>query len=432
MRNTAFFGGYLMRFKRFSSVITFFLCSVICSMSISAEETTSISVEETTSIAEESYYLEQFDAQNYSPNQDVQSSELVTDNTEITSESDVVPDGDIYPIVGEYNGEILDSGGLLEETSEQTTEDVSALQEEYSSETVTEETSQETTLAPEVFFNEQLGGYGIRNYDGEINYISPAPEIADCAARVNRNNQFLKTNVTIMIGDMPFVLTQEQKARCLAGINTDEPYIDKNVVWQLSNNICILYNHYNNETFYTSSGNIIKITCGDYGWSVDFTGLTDSIYDALSTKTDATLKYTPRNYNNNVKRPSMYSDIGSDYVEVDLSKQKIWVYKDNKLVIEDDCVTGKKGHETPVGVWSLKCNNGRTELVGPTWDVWVNYWMHFSQGCGLHDASWQRSFGLARWQAGYGSHGCVNLKPSTAAEVRKLVHVGEPVIVYYS
>ena len=50
---------------------------------------------------------------------------------------------------------------------------------------------------------------------------------------------------------------------------------------------------------------------------------------------------------------------------------------------------------------------------------------------GLHDASWQPSFGLARWKAGYGSHGCVNLPSGTAKKAREIMQIGEPVVVYY-
>ena len=41
--------------------------------------------------------------------------------------------------------------------------------------------------------------------------------------------------------------------------------------------------------------------------------------------------------------------------------------------------------------------------------------MPFVYGQGLHDASWQSSFGGNRYKTGAGSHGCVNLPTDQAA-----------------
>ena len=60
----------------------------------------------------------------------------------------------------------------------------------------------------------------------------------------------------------------------------------------------------------------------------------------------------------------------------------------------------------------------------------VNNWAYFSQGCGLHDATWQKSFGLERWQAGYGSHGCINLPLSIANQMRSKTSVGDIIIIH--
>ena len=52
-------------------------------------------------------------------------------------------------------------------------------------------------------------------------------------------------------------------------------------------------------------------------------------------------------------------------------------------------------------------------------------------GIGLHDASWRGAFGGTIYVSD-GSHGCVNLPASAAAQIFNLVEIQEPVVCYYS
>jgi hypothetical protein len=56
--------------------------------------------------------------------------------------------------------------------------------------------------------------------------------------------------------------------------------------------------------------------------------------------------------------------------------------------------------------------------------------MPFNGDIGLHDATWQSSFGGTRYKDGYGSHGCVNLPLSAAATIFSYVKAGFPVLMY--
>ena len=55
--------------------------------------------------------------------------------------------------------------------------------------------------------------------------------------------------------------------------------------------------------------------------------------------------------------------------------------------------------------------------------------MPFNGGVGLHDATWQSSFGGQRYKFN-GSHGCINLPLNVAASVFSQVSSGFPVLVY--
>ena len=55
--------------------------------------------------------------------------------------------------------------------------------------------------------------------------------------------------------------------------------------------------------------------------------------------------------------------------------------------------------------------------------------MHFFNGEGFHDATWQPSFG-GNFYLTRGSHGCVNLPLSVAGKLYDIVEPGVPVFIY--
>lgn len=123
--------------------------------------------------------------------------------------------------------------------------------------------------------------------------------------------------------------------------------------------------------------------------------------------------------------------IGSSYVEIDLTQQHVWVYRGGEVAVSTDCVTGKaiSGNNTPNGIFSIQFKQRDAVLRGEDYETPVSYWMPFFQGVGLHDAGWRGSFGGDIYVSS-GSHGCVNLPPSAAAQIFDVVYSGEPVIVY--
>jgi membrane protein involved in colicin uptake len=79
------------------------------------------------------------------------------------------------------------------------------------------------------------------------------------------------------------------------------------------------------------------------------------------------------------------------YVEVSIAQQHLWFYEKGKLTLETDVVTGNKDGEcdTPTGKFTMTSRALDTTLTGPGYSSFVNYWMGFYGGCGIHDASWR-------------------------------------------
>lgn len=132
--------------------------------------------------------------------------------------------------------------------------------------------------------------------------------------------------------------------------------------------------------------------------------------------------------------------LGNSYIEIDLARQKVWVYVNGIIEIETDCVTGcvNKGHETPTGIFTLTYKELDRTLRGRIlpdgsyeYESHVDYWMPFNGGIGLHDASWRSSFG-GNIYISNGSHGCINLPSWAASELYNIIDYDMPIIVYKS
>ena len=120
------------------------------------------------------------------------------------------------------------------------------------------------------------------------------------------------------------------------------------------------------------------------------------------------------------------------YVEVDLTNQHMWFYKDGILLTDSDLVSGNvaAGHHTPTGVFQIYSRSYGTTLEGPGYASWVNFWMPFIGGYGLHDAGWRSEFGGDIYLTD-GSHGCVNLPYEPARILINNSRSGETRVVIY-
>lgn len=142
-----------------------------------------------------------------------------------------------------------------------------------------------------------------------------------------------------------------------------------------------------------------------------------------------------------INRSPIYSNDLSlqSYVEIDISRQKVWMYHNGECILETDCVTGTKGkYDTPTGLFYLtyKIEDDYLEGYKPNGELdyrsFVNYWMPFNGGIGLHDASWRYGkFGGTIYKTN-GSHGCVNLPLEAAKIIYTYIDGSMPIIVYNS
>ena len=176
-------------------------------------------------------------------------------------------------------------------------------------------------------------------------------------------------------------------------------------------------------SFVTSGGSTIGYTVTYYGQRVNKSALADDIYKCVTEQVSGT-----RTAPYSAKSSKSY---GGSYVEIDLSSQKLWLYKNGERIITTSFVSGSvaEGHRTPTGIYSIYSKQTDRYLTGADYRSFVHYWMPFLGGYGLHDASWRSSFGGTIYYYD-GSHGCVNLPSSAAKTIYNNVSVGTKVILY--
>lgn len=181
----------------------------------------------------------------------------------------------------------------------------------------------------------------------------------------------------------------------------------------------------------------ITVNPGVYGFKLNVDETINALYEAFSQRKSQEIEPVYEKYG--LKRLDDGSDLGDTYVEVDLSRQHMWYYRDGKVLLSTDIVTGNLNHNalTNVGVGSILSKERKSTLRGSNFDgskyeTPVEYWMPIGwDGEGFHDAWWRGAFGGNIYQSD-GSHGCLNMPPSQAAKLFELVDVNTPVVVYES
>ncbi len=188
------------------------------------------------------------------------------------------------------------------------------------------------------------------------------------------------------------------------------------------------YDTYQKEiSFHTTVGTTVQFTAYNYGWVMDQKKMVKQLKNAI--KKGESFE----------KKPSFVQEgfggysksLGKNYIEIDITGQHIYCYRDGKLAMDTAVVTGcvSKGMSTPTGIYTVYTKMRDHVMRGPDYAQFVSFFMPFNGGIGFHDANWRSSFGGSNYVYN-GSHGCINMVHSAAEQLYGLVDVGIPVIVY--
>ncbi len=196
-----------------------------------------------------------------------------------------------------------------------------------------------------------------------------------------------------------------------------------------------------NFTFKTHSGSVISVKGQGYGWALNVEKEANRIKEAFEKgekSISASHIYGNGWSNEGIGYETTTNNgIGDTYAEVSIAEQRIWIYKNGKLVVTTNVVTGKHStHEdTSKGVWYILFKRTQYTLKGTAvgkgdYAVKVNYWAPFTNsGQGFHDASWRTNWASNAYLTA-GSGGCVNTPTNIMKTVYENLSTYDPVIIY--
>lgn len=261
-------------------------------------------------------------------------------------------------------------------------------------------------------------------------YVDPqyTEDSDEAKAMLERANKYVNTVITYQFGSSEEVLDGSLISQWIRvgddltvtlDIEKEEEYVSA------------LADKYNTrrkgKSLVTSVGKKVTVPAGNYGWKID----QGATVEALSGYLEAGENYTGDVAYSQTAASHDGNDYGNTYVEINLTAQHLWFYKNGSLITQADFVSGDvaKGHTTPTGAYRVAYKQKDAVLKGEDYESPVSFWMPFNGDVGMHDASWRSTFGGSIYLQN-GSHGCINLPYSAAQAIFNNIRSGDPVLVY--
>jgi L,D-transpeptidase catalytic domain/Putative peptidoglycan binding domain len=242
-------------------------------------------------------------------------------------------------------------------------------------------------------------------------------------------NDFATARIQYKFGEQTEIIDKDLITKWIT-LKGDQVVLDEDKVKNYVEELAKKYDTVGSErTFVDSHGELVRVSGGPYGWEIDQKEETSELIALIEQK--GTQKDREPVY----KQKALVrgaNDIGNTYVEVNMSEQKMWFYKDGELIVSTNIVTGNmaKGHDTPTIVGYIYNKVRNTNLVGDDYVAFVNYWMKVYGSIGIHDASWRSKFGGSIYTTN-GSHGCINTPYDNVRTIFDNIEIGTPVILFY-
>lgn len=258
----------------------------------------------------------------------------------------------------------------------------------------------------------------------EPEIVSTSPQFKDLLSKLNRT---INVSISYIEGT---TVPREEIASWISISGDYEMTVDGELVKGYVRGLSAKHNTAGKpKTLLNSYGETVTVPGGNYGWIVDIDKETEHLMADVdagqSVNRELEYKYTANSHDEN--------DYGNSYVEVNLTTQHLFLYKDGELILDTPFVSGdvSKNRITHTGAYRIAYKQSPAVLRGVGYATPVTYWMPFNNGEGLHDANWRSNFGGNIYRTN-GSHGCVNLPPSVAKKIYENVTAGYPVLVYQS
>ncbi|MGI6094857.1 MAG: peptidoglycan binding domain-containing protein [Lachnospiraceae bacterium] len=264
-------------------------------------------------------------------------------------------------------------------------------------------------------------------------YIRPAVYSDDESLnqKMQQYNTYLSSRITYDFGGRQEVIDGNTILTWLAEDEQGNVYLDEEKVLASMKELAIKYDTFGlSRQFTTSHGETITLKGGDYGWCMNQKEEAAAVMEIVQNGQSEENRQPVYRYS---AKDRSANDIGGTYVEVSISEQRMWCYKDGVCIVDTPVVTGNvsKQYDTPSGgCWAIDAKKKDAVLKGEGYSTPVTYWMPFNGNVGIHDAdTWRSQYGGDIYLTN-GSHGCVNTPYVNAEKIFNAVEIGTAVIVY--
>lgn len=189
--------------------------------------------------------------------------------------------------------------------------------------------------------------------------------------------------------------------------------------------------------FTTHAGETILLHNNQYGWKVNREQSFEALKRAVSNgfQGDLELVYDQK------AQGTGKNDLGDVYVEISISQQMLWCWKDGRVFVETPIVTGTESGETTAtlrdGCWYIYRKATRYTIKGeiladgnPEYTEFAQYWMPFYENIGIYDKNNREDGFGGQIYLKNGSYGSVQTPLEAAKQIFAAVSVGTPVIIY--
>ncbi|SFH04252.1 Putative peptidoglycan binding domain-containing protein [Desulfotomaculum arcticum] len=241
-------------------------------------------------------------------------------------------------------------------------------------------------------------------------------------------NRYVAVKINYKFGDEDEILDGDKINEWLSVDENLDVVINKNAVMKYVNELSRKYDTVGiARNFKTSTGKIIEVKGGLYGWKINQEAETEALLENIIR--GESIEKEPVYAQKALSRGE--DEIGNTYVEINITRQHLWFYKDGKLITQGPIVTGNpnRGNATVTGTFMLNYKQKSTTLRGAGYAAEVKYWMPFYGNVGIHDASWRYAFGGQIYKSA-GTHGCINAPLHLAKAIFDNIEEGVPIISY--
>ena len=180
--------------------------------------------------------------------------------------------------------------------------------------------------------------------------------------------------------------------------------------------------------FQATRGETVTVSGGTYGNKINEKAEIAYLTEAFYNKADElhVPEYTQEAY---VRGKN---DIGTTYIEIDMTEQMMYYYVDGEIYVETPVVTGntKRRMDTPEGTCYVYNKQKNRVLRGANYASFVNFWVPVKGNIGIHDAPWRSEYGGEIYKTN-GSHGCINTPYEEMEKIYDHVEIGTPVVMFY-